>query len=145
MTEAAPGGRSQQLGKLLRFAVVGSFNTLLDFALLFLFVYVFGLNQYLGNVLSTGICLVISFLLNRQWTFRSGGDQRRQFVLFLIVTLVGLWGVQTALIWIVERLLGGWLEGPLLLAVAKLVATVGSLTWNYLLYDRIVFKDQHAA
>lgn len=145
MAEPADGSRAQKLGKLIRFALVGSFNTLLDFALLFLFVYALGLNQYLGNVLSTGICLIISFLLNRKWTFRSDGDQRRQFVLFLVVTLIGLWGVQTALIWLVEQLLGGWLEGPLLLGVAKLVATAGSLIWNYLLYDRVVFKEQPAA
>lgn len=141
MTDAAGPGRAQQLGKLLRFGIVGSFNTLLDFALLFLFVYAIGFDKYLSNILSTGICLVISFLLNRKWTFKSDGNQRRQFVMFLVVTLIGLWGVQNALIWVVERLLGGWLEGPLLLGVAKLVATVGSLTWNYLLYDRLVFKN----
>lgn len=145
MAEAAPEDRSAKLGKLVRFAIVGSFNTLLDFVLLFLFVYAAHLDTYLSNILSTGICLVISFLLNRQWTFRSDGDQRRQFILFLIVTLIGLWGVQTALIWLVERLLSGWIEGPVLLAVAKLVATVGSLTWNYLLYDRVVFKERQAS
>lgn len=130
----------RDLGRLLRFALVGSFNTALDFGLLFLFVYVVGTGQYLGNVLSTGLCLVVSFWLNRQWTFRAEGDRRRQFVLFLIVTLVGLWGVQTLLIWLVTLALGFWLAGPVLLLVAKAVATLGSLTWNYLLYDRVVFR-----
>lgn len=143
MTEPAaaqPSERSAKLAQLIRFAIVGGFNTALDFALLFLFVYVLHMDQYLANILSTGICLVISFMLNRKWTFRSEGNQTRQFVLFLIVTLLGLWGVQTLLIWATSALLGSWLSGPVLLFVAKLVATGGSLVWNYLLYDRIVFK-----
>lgn len=134
----AAGGRS--LGQLIRFAIVGSFNTLLDVALLFLFVYALHLDKYLSNVLSTGICLVVSFVLNRKWTFRSDGHQARQFVAFLVVTLLGLWVVQTLLIWGVTALLRPWLEGPLLLLIAKLVATVGSLTWNYVLYAKFVFR-----
>lgn len=138
---AEPSQRSAKLGQLVRFAIVGGFNTALDFVLLFLFVYTIHMNEYVANILSTGICLVISFMLNRKWTFRSDGNQTRQFALFLIVTLLGLWGVQTLLIWATSALLGPWLSGPVLLFVAKLVATGGSLVWNYLLYDRIVFKS----
>lgn len=131
-----------RLVKLIRFAIVGGFNTALDFVLLFLFVYAAHLNEYVGNILSTGICLVISFVLNRTWTFRSNGNQRRQFVAFLLVTLVGLWGLQTGVIYVIVEALSTWLEGPTLLLVAKLVATVASLIWNFVLYDRLVFRDQ---
>lgn len=139
MTETAGGPKVRNLGQLVRFAIVGGFNTLLDFALLFLFVYVLALDQYIANILSTGICLVISFFLNRKWTFNSDGHRGRQFALFLIVTLFGLWVVQTFLIWAASTLLRSWFDGPLLLLIAKLAATAGSLTWNYVLYARLVF------
>lgn len=129
------------LGQLLRFAAVGSFNTVLDFVLLFTLVYAAGLNQYLGNVVSTGICLVVSFFLNRQWTFRSSQRSTRQFLTFLAVTLAGLWGVQSLLLWGVHVALRPVAEGPVALFIAKAIATLGSLTWNYLLYSRLVFRD----
>ncbi|WP_296140697.1 GtrA family protein [uncultured Tessaracoccus sp.] len=136
------GRGTDRLRQMARFAVVGGLNTALDFALLFVFVTVTHLGTYLANVLSTGICLVVSFLLNRSFTFRADGDRRRQFVRFLVVTLAGLWGVQTALIWAVNVALGGRLTGATLLFVAKLVATGGSLAWNYVLYDRLVFRSR---
>lgn len=129
---------------MLRFALVGGFNTALDFVLLFLLVYAAHLNTYLSNVISTGICLVISFFLNKKWTFRSDGDARGQFVAFLVVTLVGLWGVQNALIWMVSGVLADVFDDALVLLIAKGVATVGSLTWNYLLYSRLVFRNREA-
>lgn len=135
-----PDGRTSRYGRLVRFGIIGVFNTALDFALLFLFVYVFGLGTYLGNILSTGICLVVSFLLNRRWTFRSEDGGWRQFALFLAVTLFGLWVVQTLLIWGVTALVAPLASGPLVLLAAKAVATVGSLTWNYVLYSTVVFR-----
>lgn len=137
--------RSRGFARLIRFAIVGSFNTLLDFVLLFLFAYGLQLNTYLSNILSTGICLVVSFFLNKRWTFRSAADPRRQFVLFLVVTLLGLWGIQTLLIWGATALLTTFLSGPLVLLLAKGVATLGSLTWNYVLYARLVFRDPQAS
>ena len=129
-------------GQLIRFGLVGSFNTVLDFVLLFTFVYGLSLNTYLGNILSTGICLVVSYFLNKRWTFRSGEGSRPQFVRFLVVTLVGLWVVQTLLIWAVSALLGQFTSGAIVLLVAKAAATIGSLTWNYLLYSRFVFATR---
>lgn len=125
----------------MRFALVGGFNTALDFVLLFALIYQLSVNPYLANLISTGICLVISFTLNRQWTFQSQGDKRRQFVLFLAVTLAGLWIVQSVLMWLVISVFSRWFEGALLIAGAKAVATLGSLTWNYLLYQKVVFPS----
>lgn len=135
-----PEARASRYGRLARFGTIGVFNTALDFALLFLFVYALGLGTYLANVASTGICLVVSFLLNRRWTFRAEDGGWRQFALFLVVTLFGLWVVQTVLIWGVSALAAPLASGPLVLLAAKAVATVGSLTWNYLLYSTVVFR-----
>lgn len=134
-----------KLAQLVRFAVVGGFNTALDFTLLFLFVYLAGWNEILSNVVSTGICLVISFLLNKKWTFRASGNPARQFVLFLVVTLFGLWVLQTIVIWGAMAGLAVWapdIPNALALGAAKLAATVVSLTWNYLMYGRVVFTEQ---
>jgi putative flippase GtrA len=127
--------------QLLRFGVVGGINTALDFGLLFVF-KAFGLPIGFANILSTGIAFVFSFFANKKYTFKtSGTNVVREMILFVIVTLFGLWVLQTAVIQLTLPWLTGFIkQQELALLVAKLLATVVSLTWNYLLYSRIVFK-----
>lgn len=143
-TEAFCRGHAPQRSstRLIRFASVGVFNTALDFALLFFFVYQAGLGPVLANVASTGICLIVSFVLNRRWTFQSNGGGLRQFSLFLIVTLSGLWGLQSALLWLAAPSLETFLSPEVALLVGKIIATLGSLTWNYVLYTTVVFTGR---
>jgi putative flippase GtrA len=124
----------------LRFALVGVANTALDFALLFAFV-AFGVNQYVANYMSTSLSILFSFVMNRRFTFRSEGSKRREIVPFVLVTLTGLWALQPAIIWLVSQGLRSFVSVDyVVLFAAKLTATVGSLTWNYLLYSRFVFS-----
>ena len=128
-----------------RFAIVGGANTALDFALLFLFV-AFGLNSIAANYISTSIAFIFSFFVNKSFTFKSkGGNVKKQLALFIGITIIALWVIQPILILVVTAVLSpfGWNES-LVLFIAKLVATVGSLIWNYIFYSRIVFKKTGA-
>ena len=116
-------------------------NTALDFGLLFVFKSL-GLPVAFANILSTTIAFVFSFFANKNYTFKSSETNIvREMVLFVIVTLFGLWVLQTGVIWLTlplcSELLGSTDRG---LLAAKLIATVVSMTWNYILYDRLVFK-----
>ncbi len=123
----------------IRFALVGGTNTAIDFGILFL-LHSVGLNKYIANIISTTVAFIFSFFANRTFTFQSKGSAKKQFIPFLIVTLIGLWVIQPAIIWLVSLLLHG-LNETLALFIAKLIATVVSLIWNYVLYSRVVFKD----
>jgi putative flippase GtrA len=65
-------------------------------------------------------------------------------VLFTVVTLFGLWVIQGLIIHFLTPVIMnvGFTEELALLA-SKLVATVASLIWNYLLYSRVVFKHKN--
>lgn len=130
-------------GDKIRFAVVGGFNTALDFVLLFLFVSL-GFDKIIANYFSTSISLIFSFFANKSFTFKNkSSNAKKQFGLFLLVTLAGLWVLQPIIIWVVTTLLEQYITNEsALLFVAKLIATVGSLIWNYLLYSRLVFKKE---
>lgn len=125
----------------IRFAIVGGANTALDFLLLFIFVAL-GLNSIAANYLSTGIAFIFSFFVNKSFTFKSkGGNVKKQFALFLLVTIFGLWVIQPIVILGVTAAVASfdWNESVVLF-IAKLIATVASLIWNYLFYSRLVFK-----
>ena len=123
----------------LRFALIGGINTGIDFALLFLLNSV-GVNKYIANFISTSAAFIFSFFANRTFTFRSSGDAKKQAIPFLIVTLSGLWVLQPLIIWLCTPLFNS-LNQEAALLLAKLIATIASLIWNYILYSRVVFKS----
>lgn len=122
----------------LRFALVGGTNTAIDFGILFL-LHGLGVNKYIANIVSTSVAFIFSFFANRRFTFQSKKAVRTQVIPFLIVTLTGLWVLQPIVIWLVLLPLQQ-LDQTMALFIAKLVATVVSLVWNYVLYSRSVFK-----
>lgn len=134
-------GQFEKHAEKLRFALVGGANTVLDFALLFLLTSL-GLHKIPANYISTGIAFIFSFFVNKSFTFQSkGGSVKKQFILFLVVTISGLWVLQPIIILAVSPLFSSLeLSDEAVLFIAKLFATLASLIWNYLLYSRLVFK-----
>lgn len=125
---------------LPRFLVVGGANTALDFGLLFILNHL-GLPALIANIISTGCAFIFSFFANKKYTFSGGSDNiRREMVLFVVVTLFGLWAIQTCIIAAAKPILVPILgSSESALFVAKLIATVASMTWNYVLYIKLVF------
>lgn len=148
--------------RLGRFAMVGIFNTGFDFAILNTLVFVFGAPRIIANIISGSAAALLSFLLNRSFVFKSAGQKSaRQFIVFLIITLVGLYGLQNLIIYTLANHLTtpsdwcfdllNWLKAGTFsqdfvrLNFAKVVATLASLTWNYVLYGRYVFRSSSNA
>ena len=127
----------------LRFGLIGGLNTLLDFGLLFAFSSILGVPKLFANILSTSVAFVFSFFANKKYTFKSNSKNIvREIALFTIVTLFGLWVLQGTVLYIVVPILVQLgLSEAMSLFVAKLLATIVSLIWNYLLYSRVVFKN----
>ena len=128
-----------------RFAVIGGFNTILDFIILFGLTVV-GVSSVVGNIFSTGVTFILSFILNKKVTFKSGNRTKseliREMILFTIVTLFGLWVIQSGVIYFVSGLLRSFsLNDSIVLFLAKIIATGFSLVWNFVLYKKVVFTS----
>lgn len=132
----------------LKFVLIGGFNTALDFAILFGLKF-FGVPELVANGLSTGTTFIISFILNKKITFKSTGKTRQQLahemILFTAVTLFGLWVIQTFIIWALKPIFLPILSENLALFLAKIIATTFSMIWNFILYKKIVFKQNQTA
>lgn len=127
----------------LRFALVGGVNTAIDFGILFGLVAL-GLDKIPSNFISTSFAFLFSFFANKSYTFKDKSKQtKRQFVSFLVVTLFGLWVLQPIVISLSAILLTGFsLDTSIVLLIGKLLATLVTLVWNYLLYRKFVFKRE---
>ena len=126
----------------VRFGLVGAANTALDFGLLLVLANFFAVPHVIANIISSSIAFVSSFFANKKYTFKTTGQSViREMILFTIVTLFGLWVIQSAIITLLTPPIQSIVTNETItLVIAKLVATLASLTWNYILYSKIVFK-----
>ncbi|NCU29243.1 GtrA family protein [Candidatus Saccharibacteria bacterium] len=127
-----------------RFALVGGANTAIDFGLLVILSSFLGVPRILANTISTAVSFVFSFFANKKYTFRSTkqANIKKQMLWFTLVTLFGLWVIQNIIIALVAPFLinlGASADASLIFG--KMMATLASLIWNYILYSRVVFRD----
>lgn len=127
--------------RLVRFVIIGVLNTAIDFVILFALTSA-GMGLWLANIFSTSVALGFSFFANRSFTFKSTGKINRQVLPFLLVTLTGLWLWQPLVIFTVTNVIDAAWGSAIVLLIAKTLATVVSMTWNYLLYNRVVFRGK---
>jgi putative flippase GtrA len=117
---------------------------------------------WIAKLVSGGLAMGVSFLLNRSWVFASQHARRAgQLTRFLVTTISASWGVQLVL---TQLFASSW-PAPGLLAFAALrrlglatiapgvvteaaaiktaafgLATLASMAWNFLLYRTWVFR-----
>jgi putative flippase GtrA len=145
----------KQVGK---FGVVGALNTVMDFIIYNLLHFKLGWALIQSNIVSTTIAMIFSFYMNKKLVFRHHeGSHLKQGIIFFAVTAFGLYVLQTGTIQVLTEV---WTE-PLQLTVAfahvldldrffsdtfivnncaKALGTIISLTWNYLMYKKVVFR-----
>ena len=123
------------------FCSIGVLNTVVDISF-YLLLRSSGTTVLFANIISTSVALLISYFLNRKYTFKSTTNPRSNIVPFLIVTLVGLWVLQPVVIYFSLNLLKqlSIQSSAQLDLVAKLIATAFTLVWNYVLYKKVVFS-----
>ena len=127
---------ASELQRFVMFAAVGSISTALDMALFFFLVTGLSVTPVLANTLSFCIGTLNGFFWNKYWTFRERrgeGTDAYRLPLFFMLYLVGL-GISNTLIWALGSAV------PIMLA--KVVATAGSMIWNYLSIRRLVYGSR---
>lgn len=144
-----------------RFSLIGIANTVIDFSVYNLLILALGLAAIPANLVSTTLAMIFSFVANKTFVFGSKSKQiLAQAITFLVVTAFGLYVIQNGVIYILlevwtlpldwayalisliglDGLIG---EQFLFVNGAKVIATLFSLSWNYLLYRNLVFaKDK---
>lgn len=156
---------TKQAGK---FAAVGVLNTVIDFIILNALVFLgftaafllFNQKFLIANIISVAVAMINSFILNKQWVFRSeGGSIYSEIFKFLAITIFGMFivhqlifnffyyqfhAVADLLVAVVHLLKLDLIFSDqfALLNFSKIVAIIGSLIWNFIGYKFFVFKNK---
>jgi len=72
----------------VRFVAVGAINTLVGLSCIYLSLYAFGLGNISANAVGYTVGIVVSFVLNKKWTFSHAGRSIPAFTRFLGVIAV---------------------------------------------------------
>ncbi len=96
--------------QLLKYGVIGVFNTLITLVTFYLLNTKLGLSYGISNVTGYILGVINSFLWNRNWVFKTNNDFRREFVLFVCGFLMCL-ALQLCVSWILLEGLG-WKNLP---------------------------------
>ena len=132
------------------FGAIGLFNTAFDFTLYLLLLHLTH-SIIIANVVSTSAALIGSYFLNSRLTFKSRQWTTANFASFVAVTLFGLWVLQTAAIYVFSNLLQhmpahtwhifGSLAPTAKVLLPKILATGITLVWNYMWYNKVIFRE----
>jgi putative flippase GtrA len=136
--------------KVVIFTLVGIFNTLLDLVVYIIF-FEKTSSIIVSNLIATSIAMISSYLLNSRLTFKNEKWSLRQLLIFLIIKAFGLWVLQTGLIYLLTPLFKlvpvsfwnffGSVGRIFKIALPKIVAITASFMWNFIWYDKFVFKN----
>ena len=141
--------KKQTLTQFLKFAFAGALNTAIDFGVLNLLIFIFGLGEnnaryMFFKVISFIVAVTNSYFMNKLWVFKSkNSDEQSEMLKFLGVSIVGLI-LNTAVSSLVFKI------GPTLYPLSQnvwanigaLVGTLVVLIGNFFGYKLLVFKDK---
>lgn len=135
----------------IKFVLVGTLNTIVDLGVLNLLIFISGVASGLGYTAFKGVSFILavinSYFFNKFWTFKSrGGAAKREFVQFFVVSVIGF-GINVGVASLVVNIIGVKLGiAPKIWAnIGAVCATLAAMTWNFLGYKFIVFKNAESS
>ncbi len=145
--------------QIIKFAVVGAGNTLVDWVVLFGLMRLTGITSGFGYSAEKGgsflVAVINSYVWNKYWTFKAKGTKvATEFSQFFLVSVVGMVinvGVASLVVRFIKPMdfvisLAGYIPfielapGEIWGIFGAAVATIVALAWNFLGYKFIVFK-----
>lgn len=92
------------------------------------------------KLVTSGVAIVVSFFLNRSFTFQVDAPERarRDFLRFVVVSLIGL-GINAGVIGVVAVVLSK--QQNLIFGVGTVLAAGANAVWNFLGHKLWSFRD----
>ncbi|MCP4199627.1 MAG: GtrA family protein [Proteobacteria bacterium] len=123
----------KEIERFIKFATVGAFGAVVDFALLNFLALGLGWPDLLANTVSFTVAVISNFTWNRFWTFPETRNirKRNQLPQFAVVSVIGL-AINTVVLYFTKLILVNQGVGDAIaLNIAKAFAILVVLFWNF--------------
>lgn len=115
--------------QILKFGVVGIIATVIDFGVLYMLSQPLGMDPVISAGISFCVSLVFNYVASMRYVFthREGMSRSREFVIFLVLSLIGL-AINEAIMAAGVAVLG---NSALAVMGTKVLATAIVMVWNF--------------
>lgn len=122
------------IAQFMKFGVVGVIAFAIDYGLLALLTELFGVNYLVSATISFTASVVFNYVASMRYVFthKEGMSKRREFIIFVVLSVIGLL-INNGCMWAGVELLG------VHYLLTKIVATAIVMVWNFV--TRKIFLD----
>lgn len=121
--------------QFIRYLLVGTINTVFGYVIIFLAMYILGWSPVSSNTLGYSIALLISFVLNRTFTFKSTGRQSSELLKFIAVFIFAF-GANLVVLYVSIKFL------LIHEAASQIIAGIFYVIISYLMNKYLVFHSE---
>ena len=119
--------------QFFRYLICGGTSTVCDMTALFLLTYFLSVNHVIAATISYIIGSITNYTLNTILVFKSSGEIKKEFSVFVTIGICGLLWTDL-IIWLLADKLA------LNVMIAKVVAVILVLNWNFFMRKKFVFS-----
>lgn len=115
------------IAQIMKFGIVGVLATLIDYIVLWILTEYAGLYYLASAAISFSVSVIFNYICSMRYVFvrKENADRRKEFVIFLVLSVIGL-GMNQLLMWIGTDVLG------IYYLIAKLFATALVMVYNFI-------------
>lgn len=121
--------------QIIKFGIIGAIAFLIDYSLLYICTEFFGIYYLTSSIISFTISVIFNYIASVKWVFEVDNEQNKtyQFILFIIMSIIGLI-INQVIMWLtVEKLMIYYM-------ISKLIATFIVMVWNFV--TRKIFLEK---
>ena len=122
------------IAQFMKFGIVGVIAFFIDYGLLAFLTEVFNVNYLVSATISFTVSVIFNYVASMRYVFthKEGMSRRREFIIFVVLSVIGLL-INNLLMWVgVELLHVHYL-------IVKIFATAVVMVWNFV--TRKIFLD----